>query len=294
MDVEAATRVVNAALDSGVNLFDTAEIYGGSLPPKRDGQGQSERVLGAAVKGRRDDVVLATKFGHYEMGGPAEGARGSRRYIIRAVEASLRRLDTDYIDLYQLHYPDLCTPLAETMAALDNLVRAGKVRYVGHCNLPGWQVADAAWIARTCDLTPFVSTQNHYNLLHREPEADLIPACEHYGVGLMPYFPLAAGLLTGKYQRGSVAPQGTRMAIEGLAPQLASAPWDTIEALKHHAYQHGRSMSDLAIGWLTARPSVTSVIAGATTPDQVRANAAAGNWEPTADDLAELARITGG
>jgi aryl-alcohol dehydrogenase-like predicted oxidoreductase len=284
VDADTARAVVAAALDVGINLFDTAEIYGG--------EGRSEEALGAALKGCRDEVVIATKFGHYDMGGPPWGFRGSRRYIIRAVEASLRRLDTDYIDLYQIHYPDPDTPLEVTMAAMDDLVGAGKVRYLGHCNFAGWQVADAAWIARRHRLTPFVSAQNHYSLLHREVEAELVPACQHYGVGLLPYFPLASGLLTGKYRRGAAAPEGTRMTIKRFAPRLASAPWDTIEALQRYAEQRGRSMLEVAVGWLAAQPTTASVIAGATSPDQVRANAAAGGWEPSADDLATLDQLT--
>jgi aryl-alcohol dehydrogenase-like predicted oxidoreductase len=282
IDDDAATAVVHAALDAGINLFDTADVYGN--------RGGSERALGAALKGRRDEAVIATKFGS-DMGGengPDHGARGARGYVIRAVETSLRRLGTDYIDLYQIHFPDTGTPLEETMAALDDLVRAGKVRYLGHSNFAAWRVADAAWIARTRGLTPFISAQNHYHLLHRDAEQELVPACQRFGLGLLPYFPLASGLLTGKYRRGQAPPEGTRMANERFAKRLAEAPWNTIEALERYAEQRGLSMLDVAIGGLAAQPTVSSVIAGATKPEQVHANVAAGSWEPSPDDLAAL------
>lgn len=286
MDEDASRAVVAAALDEGITLFDTADVYGG--------QGRSEEYLGRALKGRRDDVVIATKFGADMAGGngPDWGARGARRYLVRAVEASLRRLDTDWIDLYQMHVPDPGTPIAETLSALDDLVRAGKVRYLGHSNFSGWQVADAAWTARTSGLTPFVSAQNHYHLLHREVEAELVPACQQFGLGLLPYLPLASGLLTGKYRRGAPAPAGTRLAGERFAGRLAGARWDTIEALEAYAAQRGLRILDVAIGGLAAQPAVASVIAGATRPEQVRANVAAGGWRPTAADLATLDELT--
>ncbi|HLV57270.1 MAG TPA: aldo/keto reductase [Natronosporangium sp.] len=284
IDADATREVVAAALDLGVTLFDTADTYGAGL---------SEEYLGAALKGRRDDVVIATKFGH-DMGGANGadwGARGARRYIVRAVEASLRRLGTDWIDLYQMHSPDPGTPIEETMAALDDLVRAGKVRYVGHSNFAAWQVADAAWVARTRGLTPFVSAQNHYHLLHREVERELVPACQRFGLGVLPYFPLASGLLTGKYRRDTPPPPGTRLAADRFAERLRRAPWDTIEALERYAAERGRTLLDVAIGGLAAQPAVASVIAGATRPEQVRANVAAGAWVPSADDLAALDEI---
>jgi aryl-alcohol dehydrogenase-like predicted oxidoreductase len=286
VDADRTREVVHAALDEGVTLFDTADAYGG--------HGRSEEYLGAALKGRRDEVVVATKFGHDMAGanGPDWGARASRRYVIRAAEASLRRLDTDWIDLYQLHVPDPQTPIEETLSALDDLVKAGKVRYAGHSNFAGWQVADAAWIARTAGLAPFISAQNHYHLLHREVEAELVPACQRFGLGLLPYFPLASGLLTGKYRRGDPAPEGTRMAGERFARRLAEAPWDTIEALERFAAERGIGILDVAIGGLAAQPTVASVISGATRPEQVRANVAAGNWQPTADDLITLNDLT--
>jgi aryl-alcohol dehydrogenase-like predicted oxidoreductase len=286
LDLDGTRAVVDAALDAGITLFDTADIYG--TP-----HGQSEKLLGAALKGRRAEVVLATKFGMdmEGMNGADHGARGSRRYIVRAVEASLRRLDTDHIDLYQIHEPDPATPVDETLAALDDLVRDGKVRYLGNSNFSGWQIADAAWTARTTGRTPFVSAQNRYSLLHREVEADVVPACERFGLGLLPFFPLDSGLLSGKYRRGEAPAEGTRMAQERYRPWLARAPWDAIEALRAYAAQRGRGLLDVAIAGLAARPAVTSVIAGATTPEQVRANAAAGAWQLSAADLAALDEV---
>jgi aryl-alcohol dehydrogenase-like predicted oxidoreductase len=288
VDAVGTTAVVNAAVDHGITLFDTADVYGN--------QGGSEEFLGAALKasGRRDDVIIATKFGGNMNGtnGTDWGARGSRRYIVRAVEASLRRLDTDYIDLYQMHQPDALTPIEETLSALDDLVRSGKVRYLGSSNFAGWQIADAAWIAQTARLTPFVSAQNEYSLVHRGTEAEVIPACERFGVGQLPYFPLASGLLTGKYRRDSPPPPGSRLAGDLWARRHADAPWDLIERLERYARDRSLTILDVAIGGLAAKPAVTSVIAGATTPDQVRANAAAGGWTPSAEDLAELDAIT--
>ncbi len=286
IDAAGTRAVVDAALDQGINFFDTADIYGGE-------PGGSEDLLGQALVGRRDEVVVATKFG-MDMGGangPDRGARGSRGYILRAVEASLRRLRTDYIDLYQLHAPDPATPIEETLTALDDLVRAGKVRYLGHSNFSGYQTADAAWTARTRHLTPFVSAQNHYSLLSRGVEKDLVPALEHYGLGLLPYFPLASGLLTGKYRRDADAPAGARLSDARYAQRLAEADWDTIDALRDFAEKRDLTLLDVAIGGLAGKPAVTSVIAGATRPEQVAANAAAGCWVPTPGELAELDAI---
>jgi aryl-alcohol dehydrogenase-like predicted oxidoreductase len=287
LDAAGTRAVVDAALGAGINFFDTADIYG--TP-----HGVSEEQLGAALRGRRDDVVVATKFGMdmSGMNGPDYGVRGSRRYIARAVEASLRRLDTDYIDLYQMHVPDPGTPIEETLSALDDLVRAGKVRYLGNSNFAGWQIADASWLARSRGGTPFVSAQNRYSLLERSVEAEVIPACERFGLGMLPFYPLANGLLTGKYKRGEAPPPGSRLASGGqYAERLAAARWDTIEAIEKYAAERGRTMLEVAIGGLAAQPAVTSVIAGATTPEQVRANAAAGSWQPPAEDLADLRAI---
>jgi aryl-alcohol dehydrogenase-like predicted oxidoreductase len=287
VDEAGAKAVVDAAIEHGITLFDTADIYG-------DPQGSSESFLGKALGGRRDDVVIATKFGMdmHGLNGPDFGARGSRRYVMRAVEASLRRLGTDHIDLYQLHRPDDETPIDETLSALDDLVRDGKVRYIGNSNFAGWQIADAAWTANTSGRAPFVSAQNEYNWLHREVEAEVVPACEHFGLGLLPFFPLASGLLTGKYSRGLAAPANSRLSGARYASRLESAPWDTIEALVAFAKTRGVGMLDVAIGGLAAQPAVTSVIAGATTPEQVAANVAAGAWVPSDEDLAELHAIT--
>ncbi|MEU1361808.1 aldo/keto reductase [Micromonospora zamorensis] len=287
LDLDGTRAVVDAALDAGINLFDTADIYG-------EPQGGSEELLGQALKGRRDDVVVATKFGMDMNGlnGPDFGARGSRRYIARAVEASLRRLGTDHIDLYQMHEPDPGTPIDETLAALDDLVRDGKVRYLGNSNFTGWQIADADWVASSNGRARFISAQNHYSLLERSVEAEVIPACERFGLGMLPFFPLANGLLTGKYKRESQPPAGSRLSGGGrYAERLAAADWDTIEAIEAYAAERGLTMLQVAIGGLAAQPAVTSVIAGATTPEQVVANAAAGTWEPSDEDLAALRAI---
>ncbi|MET8118960.1 aldo/keto reductase [Micromonospora sp. NPDC005291] len=287
LDLDGTRAVVDAALDAGITLFDTADIYG-------EPQGGSEELLGQALKGRRDDVVVATKFGMDMNGlnGPDFGARGSRRYIARAVEASLRRLGTDHIDLYQMHEVDPGTPIDETLAALDDLVRDGKVRYLGNSNFAGWQIADADWVASSNGRARFISAQNHYSLLERSVETEVIPACERFGLGMLPFFPLANGLLTGKYKRAGQPPAGSRLSGGGrYAERLAAADWDTIEAIEAYAAERGLTMLQVAIGGLAAQPAVTSVIAGATTPEQVRANAAAGTWEPSDEDLAALRAI---
>ncbi|NNH06926.1 aldo/keto reductase [Cellulomonas fimi] len=278
---EGVGELVAAALDSGITFFDTADVYGGA-------PGQSEELLGAALEGRRDDVVVATKFGMDVGGlnGPDWGARGSRRYVRRAVEGSLRRLRTDRIDLYQMHAPDPLTPVGETLAALDELVAEGKVLYVGSSNFAPWQVVDADWVARTAHVQPFVSAQNRYNLLDRSAEAELVPALERVGAGLIPYVPLASGLLTGKYRRGAGAPEGTRLAR--MPQRLAAADFDRIEALETLAQEWGVDLPTLALGGLAAQPAVASVIAGARTPDQLRANVAGILWEPTLEQLAAL------
>lgn len=281
IDQGAVTAIVDTALEVGVSLFDTADIYG---------SGASELTLGRALHGRREQVVLATKFGMDMEGanGPDWGARGSRRYIRRAVEASLRRLDTDWIDLYQMHRPCPVTPIEETLGALHELVTEGKVRYVGSSNFAGWQVIEADWVARTQGGAAFVSAQNKYSLLDRAAEAELIPACEHVGVGILPFFPLEYGLLTGKYSRGQQAPQGSRLAGEAQAKRLAEADWDAIEALQAYAQERGASMLDVAVAGLAAQPAVASVISGVSSAEQVRTNAAALDWEPSLEDLAAL------
>lgn len=283
IDQEAATSVVRRALDSGITLYDTADIYG---------HGQSEEMLGRALGAERESVVVATKFGMDMHGanGPDWGVRGSRRYVRKAVEASLRRLGTDWIDLYQLHAPDPVTPIDETLAALHELVREGKVRYLGSSNFSGWQVVEADWVARTAGTERFVSAQNEYSLLERGVEAEVVPACEHVGVGLLPFFPLASGLLTGKYRRGEQGPAGTRLA--GGDTRLENADWDTIEKLGQYAAERGLRPIDVAIGGLAAQPAVASVIAGATRPEQVVDNVQAGLWEPSGEDLVALDEIT--
>ncbi|WP_432927952.1 aldo/keto reductase [Microbispora sp. CA-135349] len=282
LDLDATRAVVDAALDAGVTLIDTADIYG-----------ESEALLGEVLKGRRDQVVLATKFGGDVHGanGPDWGARASRRYVRLAVERSLRRLKTDWIDLYQLHFPDPSTPIEETLSVLTDLVREGKVRYVGSSNFASWQVTDADWIARTGGFERFVSAQNEYSLLDRRVEGELVPALLHHGVGLLPYFPLANGLLTGKYRRGEEAPSGTRLADR---PQyLTDARFEVVERLREFAERQGVTLLDVAIGGLLAQPAVSSVIAGATRTEQIKANVAAAAWRPDEAALKELNEIAG-
>jgi aryl-alcohol dehydrogenase-like predicted oxidoreductase len=284
VDQDGVGEILDAAQEVGVTLLDTADVYGAH-------PGASEEMLGHALKGRREEFVLATKFGMDMQGtnGPDYGALGSRRYIRRAVEASLRRLQTDHIDLYQLHRPDPVTPIEETLATLTELVREGKVRYIGCSNFAGWQVADADWTARAAGHERFVSVQNHYSLLTRDLEQEVTPACEQFGVGVLPFFPLEYGLLTGKYKRDAAAPEGSRAAQDpDRSGWLASADWDRIEALESFAAERGRSLLDVAIAGLAAQPAVSSVISGATRGEQVHENAAALAWQPSAEDLEEL------
>jgi aryl-alcohol dehydrogenase-like predicted oxidoreductase len=284
LDIDATRVVVDAALEAGITLLDTAESYGGA--------GRSEELLGEVLAGRRDQVVLATKFGHQgaDMGyGPAAGAKGGRGYIMRAVEHSLRRLRTDYIDLYQIHTPDPATPVEETLAALGDLVAQGKVRYIGHSNFSGGQIAEAASVARDLRATPFVSAQNHWSWLERETEAEVVPAALRFGLGVLPYFPLANGLLTGKVRRGQAPPAGSRLA--GRPEYVTDVKLDRVEALTEWAQQRGVTLLDVAVGGLAAQPGCSSVIAGATSPEQVKANAAASEWVPSAEELADLNRI---
>ena len=276
VDLEGTRAVVDAALDAGVTLIDTADIYGGN--------GGSESFLGEVLEGRRERVVLATKFGG-DMGDGTE-ARGSRDYIRRALAGSLQRLRTDYIDLYQYHTPDHVTPFEETFGALDELVREGKVRYVGHSNLDAAQVDEIDALARERGWARPVSAQNRYSLLHRDAERELLPTCERLGIGVLPYFPLASGLLTGKYRRGQPRPEGTRLATRDEV--FTDETFDRLEALEAVAEQRGVSLLSVAIGGLLGQPAIASVIAGATKPEQVRANAVAGDWEPSEDDLAAV------
>ncbi|MFG2129209.1 aldo/keto reductase [Streptomyces sp. NPDC048751] len=278
LDEEGTEAVVHAALDAGITLFDTADMYGGFGDPGGS-RGDGERLLGAALKGHRDDVVLATKFG-MEMGPEADsyGRRGARPYIRYAVEASLRRLGTDRIDLYQYHEPDGVTPLDETVAALLELVDEGKIGHLGCSNLPAEELTGA-----------FVSAQARYHLLDRSAENDLIPACLRHGVGLLPYYPLANGLLSGKYRRGEAPPPGSRLTWR--QGWLTDAALDRVEALTAYGAERGLTLLQVAVGALAALPAVGSVICGAMTPGQVTANAAAADWSPSPADLAALDAI---
>jgi aryl-alcohol dehydrogenase-like predicted oxidoreductase len=275
-DYEQSRAVIDAALDAGITLFDTADIYG---------QGTSEDYIGRALDGRRDGVLLATKFGKPMDENPSD-RRGTRDYIRAAVAASLRRLRTDVIDVYQMHEPDEGTPIDETLGALDELVQEGKVRYVGSSNYSAQQIEDADRVADERGIARFVSAQNEYSLVARDIEADVLPACERLGIGMLPYFPLASGLLTGKYERGVEATEG-RLA----GRKIPDERWDHLDRLERFAENRGVPVLSVAIGGLAAMPAVTSVIAGATKPEQVRANVEAGAWEPTRDDLAALAAL---
>ena len=272
-DYEQTLAVIDAALDSGVTLFDTSDTYG---------QGLSEEYIGRALEGRRDRVLVATKFGK-PMDERPEERRGNPEYIRWAVESSLRRLRTDVIDVYQMHEPDPGTPIEETLGALDDLVDEGKVRWIGSSNFSAREIGAAEEVSRSAGFHRFVSAQNEYSLLEREVEDEVLPACEAAGIGFLPYFPLASGLLTGKYRRGEVVTEG-RLA----GREIADERWDRVEALRHYADERGVSLLDVAVGGLLASPAVTCVIAGATKPEQVRANVAAGAWEPSADDVEEL------
>jgi aryl-alcohol dehydrogenase-like predicted oxidoreductase len=276
---QAQTQVVvDAALDNGINFFDTADIYGGS---------QSEVFLGAALKGKRDKAIIGTKFA---MG---ENAGGSRRYVVGAVEASLKRLGTDRIDLYQMHRPDPETPIDETLRALDDLVRDGKVLYLGNSNFTGWQIADADWISRSGHMERFVSAQNNFSLLERNADREILPACEKFGLGFLPFFPLASGLLTGKYARGEEAAEGTRLAAWGArgAAALSDKNFDKLEKLDAWAGEHGHSLLELAFAWILGHAAVSSVIAGATKVEQIEANAKGADWKLTPDEVAEVTKL---
>jgi aryl-alcohol dehydrogenase-like predicted oxidoreductase len=285
MDLEASRKVVDRAIELGVNLFDTADAYGE--------RGGSERFLGEILGARRKKIILATKFG-IPMDDAGEKKGASRKYILSAIDASLERLKTDYVDLYQLHWPDPATPMEETLGVLDELVRAGKVRYIGCSNLPAWQMVEAMWIARQRGLAAFISCQEQYSLLWRDPEREKIPAMKAYGLGLLPHFPLASGMLTGKYHRGVAPPAGTRLAtVERLAARyIKNANWDIVERLEKFCAERGRTLLELAISWLAAQAPIASVIAGATTPEQVEQNAASADWKLTAEELDEVDRLT--
>lgn len=281
---KAVDEIVGRALDLGITYFDIADVYG-------DTPGLSETLLGNALGARRDDVVIGSKFGGSLRGlaGSDWGVRGSRRYIRRAVEGSLTRLKTDWIDLYQIHMPDPVTPIEETLSALDELIKEGKIRYAGSSNFAAWQVSDAEYTARINGLTRFISATSEYNLLWREPERELLPALTAYGIGYIPYFPLQNGLLTGKYRRGFAPPDAKITNLK--AHLLREAPWDALERYSEFARERGVTETALALGWLLAQPSVATVIAGVTRPEQLDENLAATRWKPTADDVAALGGI---
>jgi aryl-alcohol dehydrogenase-like predicted oxidoreductase len=280
IDLAASRAVINAALDAGITFFDTADMYG---------NGQSEEFIGQVLGPRRKEIVLATKFGGVAMMRKSGERWGSRDYITKCVEASLQRLRTEWFDLYQMHYHDPTTPIEETLAALDDLVRQGKVRAVGCSNFSGAQIAEAEAKARERHLAHFITAQNEWSLLKREGERDAIPACEQHGLGQLPYFPLASGLLTGKYHRGEAFAAGSRLAtLKFFQGWATDENFTKIEALQAFAKKRGHTLLELAFSWLAARPCVVSVIAGATTPEQVRANAAAANWQLSAAELAEV------
>ncbi|HWO94298.1 MAG TPA: aldo/keto reductase [Dehalococcoidia bacterium] len=276
-DRDTSIAVVNRALDSGITFIDTSDSYGG--------QGRSEEYIGEALKGRRQEAVLATKFSSPMGEGPYMSG-GSRRYVMRAVEASLRRLQTDYIDLYQFHWPDPRTPIEETLRALDDLVRRGDVRYIGCSNFAAWQVVEAAWTARTEHLTPFISAQNLYNLTDRGVERELLPACRACGLGFIPYFPLASGLLTGKYRRGEPPPEGARLSAGPMASRfLSDRNFDLVERLESVASASGHTVGELAVAWLAAQPAIGSVIVGVRSPEQLDAHLQAVEWKMTPEEL---------
>jgi len=290
IDVEGARRIVHRALDLGVTLFDTADTYGTMNGGAR---GASEECLGQVLGERRKDIVLATKFG-MAMDPPAERLKGaSRRYIMRAVEASLTRLRTDWIDLYQVHRPDPLTPIEETLGALDDLVRQGKVRYIGCSNYAAWQVVEAQWTARHRGLNAFISCQDEYSLLVRGIERELLPAIGAYDLGLLPFFPLASGLLTGKYKRDAMPQDGRLSRDQRWAERyLIEENWRKVERLEDFCGARSRSLLELAFSWLLARPAVASVIAGATKPEQIERNVKAGDWALSAEEMAEIDGIT--
>ena len=285
-DQRTTSEVVDTALDLGVNFFDTADMYG----PR----GLSEEFLGNAIaKKDRSSIVVATKFAN-PMGDSEHQRGASRRYIMNAVEDSLKRLKTDYIDLYQQHVPDSSTPIEETLRALDDLVTQGKVRYIGNSNFSGWQLADADWTAANCNLNKFVTAQNLYSLLDRRLEQEVIPACKRFNIGVLPYFPLASGLLTGKYTRGTAAPEGTRLAMWGERGQAALSEdnFDTVEKLAAFAEEQGHSLLELAFGWLVTKPYISSVIAGATSAAQVKSNVEAAEWHLNEEQMATVNKIS--
>lgn len=281
IDAQASRKVIAKALDAGITLFDTADVYGN--------RGESEAILGDCLGDRRKDIVLATKCGlPMDAAGTLQGA--SRRYILAALEASLRRLKTDWIDLYIIHRPDPATPIEETLRTLDDLVRAGKVRYTGCSSFAAWQVVEAQWTAAHHGLNRFIACQDEYNLLKRGFEDALDPAMQAYGLGLIPHTPLAAGLLSGKYRRDAPMPAGARMTREKRQANrwISESNWEIVERLAAFCEARGRSLLELAMSWLASRPRVASIIAGATTPEQVELNARAVDWQLTPEDLTAI------
>ena len=287
VDEQASAAVINHALELGINFIDTADMYD---------KGRSEEYIGRTLKGRRTQILLATKFSAVMGEGPND--RGaSRWYIMRALEASLKRLNTDYVDLYQIHFPDPTTPIEETLRALDDLVKAGKVRYIGCSNLAGWQLSEAMWTSRVNNLTSFVTVQTKYNLFERQIEQELVPCCKAHGVGVIPWGPLAGGFLTGKYRRGEKIPA----PVEGAMPRkaynriysnaLTDANWERLGKLEAFAKDRGHKVSELAIAWLLSHPWLSTVIAGATRPDQLDANLAAASWKLTEEEVAQVEQI---
>ena len=282
-DFDRAKPIVAAALDNGVNFLDTADVYS---------DGASESIIGKALRGIRDQVVIGTKFSG-AMGTGPNSSGGSRKYVIDALDASLKRLQTDYVDLYQMHGPDRATPIDETLRALDDMVTAGKVRYIGCSNFPSWEIVDAMWTSRTERLAHFVSCQPPYNILDRGIEAEILPACRRYGLGILPYYPLASGFLTGKYGQGDAPPEGTRLHFfPNIAERhLNEEKFATLGRLQDFAGHRGHSTLELAIAWLLANPQVSSVISGASTAEQVRQNVVAAEWRLTPGDIQELDEI---
>lgn len=280
LDTNGTRAVIDKAIDIGITLFDTADYYGGL--------GGSEKAMGEVLGTRRKDIVLATKFGlPMDNEGKKKGA--SRRYILQAVEASLERLQTDWIDLYQIHFPDPQAPMDETLRALDDLIQQGKVRYIGCSNHAAWQIVEAHFIARDLKINHFISCQDEYSLVERKAEAELIPAARQYGLGLLPYFPLASGLLTGKYKRGAKMSDDMRLSQSWAGDRyLNDTNWGIVERLSSYAESHGRSLLELAMSWLLAKEPVASVIAGATKPEQVETNAKSVAWKLTPAEVTEI------
>ena len=280
LDADATALVINHALDMGVTMIDTSNSYG---------DGYSEDYIGRALKGKRDKAIIATKVSSTVGDGPNDGGN-SRQHIMAAVEDSLRRLQTDYIDLYQIHWHDPHVPIEETLRALDDLVRQGKVRYIGCSNFTAWQVCEAAWTSRSLGIASFASVQPRYSLMDREIETELVPFCDAYGVGILPYYPLANGFLTGKYRRGEAVPTGTRLAEDDRG-MFTDANFDMLDKLEAFCEVRGHTVLELAFAWLLANDAVSSVIAGATRVEQIIANAKAASWQLTADEVAEVNAI---